>query len=290
MSTMIGGVKREVSSMPEFEKKVGLFEANVVAINPDGEELNELLGVKTEEEARPINYLDTAPDGTNRVRIDVWLEEVKSKQKFKMSMWLEDKIRESRDGLKKQYINEAGASCWATEQGNLADWFIKREYREAHVGEEIFYNFLRTWLGKLDYNSPRTTLVVAWNKIMRNSLSELRAQIGGEWTNSIVAMATIQTKEREGEVREYQSVYGKAVLPVSALKQFRLVDYHNADVLRRIQSAVPRDLSIAEKFVKEVTGQFGCRDYYRFKDIESYNPNNNVATSDKVISDDGADF
>lgn len=289
MST-IGGVKREVSAMPEFEKKVGLFEARVVAINPDAEELNALFGITVDEENKMVKYLDTTPEGNTKLRVDIWLEEVKNKDRFKFSIWLEDKVRESKDGLKKQYINEVGLCSWAADPNSLGDWFKKREYREAHVGEENLYTFLRTWLGNLDYSNIATTLEVSWNKLMRNNLNDLKSQINGEWSTNILALATIETKEKDGEVKEYQRVWSKLFLPAYTMKQFRLVDYHNDQILKSIHSRNVKDLSTVEKFVKEVTGEYGCRDYYRFRELEKYDPEMNVATSDKVISDDGSDF
>lgn len=293
MSTMIGGVTREVSNTPDYdrkEKKVGLFEANVIAINPTAEELHELNGKGKDEEVKSVSYIDTSPSGNNRVRIDVYLEEVKTNDRYKMSMWIEDKIKKTSDGLRKQYINQVGYTAWAADEEELSSKFRRGEVRECHAGEEAFYNFLRTWLGKLNYSSEETTLVVAFNNLMRNSIQEVKDLVGGEWCTPILAMATIQTKEKDGEVRQYQNVYGKGVLPVYTLKNFRLVDYHNPEVLKAIQQKDQRQLSNVERFVKEATGAYGCRDYYKFAEIELYDPEKNVAASDKVISDDGADY
>ena len=78
MST-IGGKKRESTSL-EFTKKVGLFEATVVAINPDLEEYKNRLNIELKEDSKAIEYLGTSNDGNNQLRVDVWLEEVKSKE------------------------------------------------------------------------------------------------------------------------------------------------------------------------------------------------------------------
>jgi hypothetical protein len=45
-----------------------------------------------------------------------------------------------------------------------------------------------------------------------------------------------------------------------------------------------------ERFVINVTGEYGCRDYYTFKDIKDYNTDDNLVASDKVIAEDDADF
>ena len=42
------------------------------------------------------------------LRVDFWLEEVKNKDKFKVTFFLRTKKRENKDGTKKQYINNIG--------------------------------------------------------------------------------------------------------------------------------------------------------------------------------------
>ena len=125
MST-IGGKKRESTSL-EFTKKVGLFEATVVAINPDLEEYKNRLNIELKEDSKAIEYLGTSNDGNNQLRVDVWLEEVKSKDKFKVTFFLEDKEKQNKDATKKQYINSVGVTTWADDPNNLPSWFTARE-------------------------------------------------------------------------------------------------------------------------------------------------------------------
>ena len=122
--------------------------------------------------------------------------ELKNKEVLK-----EDKVRENKDGTKKQYINNVGVCSWADDENNLPDWFKSREYREAYVGEEDFYSFLRTWLGNLDYRDADTVLQLEWKKLMRGNLRDLTEQINGEWSTNVVALATIISKEKDGGVR-----------------------------------------------------------------------------------------
>ena len=143
----IGGKKREVTALPEFTKKVGLFEARVLTINPTLEEYKDILNIELKEDSKAVEYLGTSNEGNKTLRVDVWLEDVKRKDKFKVAFFLEDKEKENRDGTKKQYINAVGSCAWADDPNNLADWFTSRDYRVAFVGEEDLYNFLRTWLG-----------------------------------------------------------------------------------------------------------------------------------------------
>jgi hypothetical protein len=287
----IGGKKRENTGSGDFSKKVGLFEANVIAINPTLEEFKDKLGMELKEDSKAAEYLGETKDGNNYLRVDFWLEEVKNQEKYKVSFFLEDKERENKDGTKKQYINSIGMCTWAADENDLADWFTKgRDYRVAYVGEEDFYNFMRTWLADLDYRDAETVLQIEWKKLMRGNIKDLKDQIDGEWAKSVVALATVIVKERDGEAKEYQGVYNKAFLGGYSLKQFRLVDYSNSKTQSNLKAKKPRDLKAHEKFVVNVTGEYGCKDYYILKDIQEYNADDNLVASDSFISDDGDDY
>ena len=292
MST-IGGVKRESANNENtnYTKKVGLFEANIVAINPTIEEYNTVLGMELNPDSKVTEYLGTTKDGNTYLRVDVWLQDIKSQDNFKVSFFLEDKERENRDGTKKQYINSVGMTAWAADENDLWDWFTKdRDYRVAYVGEEDLFDFLRTWLGKLDYRNSKTVLELEWKKLMRGNVSDLKNEIDGEWCNTIVALATVVVKERDGESKEYQGIYNKGFLNGYTMKQFRLVDYTDNRTLSSLKSRKPRELKPHERFVVKVTGEYGCKDYYILKEIEEYNPGDNLVASDNYISDDGSDY
>jgi len=291
MST-IGGIKRESNNTEtKFGKKVGLFEANVIAINPTNEEYKDVLGIELGEESKATNYLGETRDGNTYLRVDVWMQETKNQENFKVSFFLEDRERENRDQTKKQYINSVGMTSWADDENNLFDWFKEnREYRVAFIGEEDLYDFLRTWLGQLDYRSAETTLTLDWTKLMRGNVKDLKDQVDGEWCNSIVALATVVTKERDGETVEYQGVYNKAFLSGYTMRQFRLVDYTDPKIVNQLKARKPRELRPHERFVVKVTGEYGCKDYYQLKEVEDYNPENNLVASDNYISEDGDDY
>lgn len=287
---MIQGDKRERQALPEISKKVGLFEARVAAINPTAEEFKELLNIDLAEDSKATEYLGTSRDGNTFLRVDVWLEEVKSKNKFKVTFFLEDKERENKDGSKKQYINNIGRCAWADDPNNLAEWFAKRDYRVAYVGEEELYEFLRTWLGELDYSKESTVLQLEWKKLMKGNLKDLKDQVDGAYCTNVVALATITVKQKDGENKEYQSIYNKAFLPAYYLKNFRLVDYNDSTVQSNLRGKKPKDLKPVERFVLNVTGEYGCKDYYILRDLQEYNPGDNLVASDKVLSDDGSDY
>lgn len=45
------------------------------------------------------------------------------------------------------------------------------------------------------------------------------------------------------------------------LKIFRLVDYDSKEVLEQLKSKKPKDLKPHEKFVLQLTGEYGCKDF-----------------------------
>lgn len=287
----IGGKKRENTGTGDFGKKVGLFEANVIAINPTAEEFKDILGMDLKEDSKATEYLGETRDGNNYLRVDFWLQRVNQDDKFKVSFFLEDKERENKDGTKKQYINSIGMCSWAADENDLAEWFTKeRDFRVAYVGEEDFYNFVRTWLADLDYRDADTVLQLEWKKLMRGNIKDLKDQIDGEWVKSVVALATVIVKERDGESKEYQGIYNKAFAGGYTLKQFRLVDYGDRRIQESLKNKKPRDLKAHEKFVMNVIGEYGCKDYYTLKDLQDYNADDNLVASDAFISDDGDDY
>lgn len=290
----IGGKIREQSSGSSdgnYEKKVGIFEASIVAINPTAEEYSSILGREISPDSKATEYLGETKDGNTYLRIDVWLQEVKNQDNFKVSFFLEDKQRQNRDGTKNQYINSVGTTSWADEESNLYDWFTKdRDFRIAYVGEEDLYNFMQKWLSKLDYRDVETELQLDWKKLMRGDVRDLKSQIGGDYCSTVVSMATVVVRERDGESKEYQGIYNKGFLSGWAMKFFRAVDYTDRRVVESLKSKASRDLKQHERFVVQVSGEYGCKDYYILKEIESYNPGDNLVASDKHISEDEADY
>ncbi len=286
----IGGKKREVTQLPEFKKKVGLFEARVLAINPTAEEFKDILNIELKEDSKAVEYLGTNDEGKTKLRVDVWMEDIKSKDRFKMSFFLEDKEKHNRDGSKKQYINSVGVTSWADDPNNLGDWFTARDYRVAFQGEEDLYNFLRTWLGNLDYRDAETTLQIDWKKLMKGNVKDMKDQIGGELATTFVALATIKTVVKDEETKEYQGVYNKAFLPAYSLKNFRLIDYSDDKLLQGLRNKKTRDLKPHERFVVNVTGEYGCKEFYILKDLKDYNAEDNLVASDKPMSTDGDDY
>jgi len=288
----IGGDKRQspVFEDKEFAKKIGLFEARVIAVNPTTEEYADVLGRQLKEDSKSTEYLGTSKDGNARLRIDFWLEEVKTREKFKLTFFIENKEKENKDLTKKQYINNIGRCTWADSPNNLPSWFKERENRVSFVGEEDLYNFLRSWLSNIDFSSKKSTLQLEFNKLIKGNVKELKDEINGEWATNIVALATVSSKETPDGTKEYQAIYNKAFLPPYSIKAFRLLDYNKAEAISALRQKSQKELKPHERFVLNVVGEYGCKDFFTFKELKDYNSEDNLVASDKVIAEDDSDF
>lgn len=295
----IGGERRE-SNFVEQPKYVGLFEGRVIAINPDYEKYVELINGPAKEDSKQFEYLGESKDGNTYLRLDFWLEEVKTRkrsdgsvvnEKFKLTFFLENKVRINKDATRTQYINNIGVCSWASDKDDLPDWFVKRPYREAYAGEEQLYNFLRMWLCNLDYRTDTAELELDWKKLMKGNIRELTSQIGGEWCGNVVPVATVEVSEKDGEVREYQKIYNDAFLSPYNLKFFRMIDYNDPEQLAKLKRKKSTDLKTHEKFVLNIKHEeYGCKDFYILSDMKPYEPDMNFAASNRVISDEGSDY
>ena len=292
----IGGAKREKLQKTDFKKFVGLFEARVIAINPDLEEYKEVLGIELKEDDngkyKAIEYFSVSDNGKDKkLDIDIWIEDVKSNNKYKFRFFLENKERWNKENTKKQYINTAGKCFYADDPNNLPTYFTARDYRVANKGEEELYIFLTTWLWKLNLSNPISMLELDWAKLMKGNTKDLKAEINGEYCENFIALATIKTAtNQKGETVEYQSIYSKAFLPTFCLPMFKLVNYNDDTISSKLRGKKNSELKLHEKFVAKVTGEWGCKEYYTFEEVSEYNPDNNLVASDEVLAEDDGKF
>ena len=282
-------IQGEKRTQQDFDntKRIGMFSCKVLAINPTIEQYKDLLGMELQEDSKAADYLGEK-EGDTTLRIDVWLQDVKSDWKTKVSFFLQDKERQNKDETKNQWINTSGATSWASKQSELPDWFVKREVRKAFVGEEELYGFMQKWLGALDYKNPETEILCDWKKFMKGNVKELKEQIGGEFETTFGATATVIVKEKandEGvmETKEYQGVYNKGFLPEYVMKNFRVIDYNDEDIQTNIKAKLPKDRKPHEKLVAQMTdGEHGCKDQFSFSELYEYT--GALVSSEKVIS------
>lgn len=289
--TKTSGIGGKVRENDGFSKVVGLAELKILTVNPDREEYKTILGRDLDNESKADQYLGTSKDGNNTLRIDVWTESVKSKKREKVTFFLEDKERQNKDGSKKQYINAQGSTTWADSDINVPDWFSKFDFRVAYAGEQELYDFLKVYLGKLDFKDAETTLQLDWKKLMKGNVSQIKEQINGAYSTNVVGMYIVKTVVKDEETKEYQGIYNKMFLPVYSLKNFRLVDYSNEDILRALRSKKQKELKPHERFAIQVMdSEFGCKDSFLLKDFKEYDPSDFLVASNKTLQEDDSSY
>jgi hypothetical protein len=125
---------------------------------------------------------------------------------------------------------------------------------------------------------------------MKNNLSDLKDQIDGEFTQTVGALATVKTSDKGEGPKSYQNIFVKSFFPGYSIRSMRMIDYNNPDVVRGLAFRKSAELKMHERFVVNVTGEYGCKDFYTFKELHDYDPEANLVESDKVIATDDADF
>lgn len=253
------GKEKEVKN---YTKYVGMFNGNIVTVNPTKDEMEKILGINSDKE--PEYMSENQENGAKRVTLSFWLKEVSLNTFFNVRFNLEDTVKVAKSG-NKQFINSIGTTSYADDIDNVPD-FIKendREIRLAKNGEESLYKFLRAWLSQLNYGDPNTELKLDWKTLMKGNMKELREAINNFSTQAVCAMATVRTAE---DGKEYQSVYPYEFLPEYAYNCFTGVKG------KRYKSV--------DKFIEKVSDiDYGCKDYYELVPIKEYDPTKNVVNS-----------
>lgn len=280
----ISGAKRESLETKEYPKKVGYFEGKVIAINPDAEWYNDELGMQLKEDSKATVYLGVTDEGVKTLRVDVWLQDIKSGDKFKTTFYLKDKAIVSKSG-KTQFITDQCSTTYAESEDYLPTWFVKRDYHVAREGEPDLCTFLATWTNINFYEDQVAKIVLEWKDLMKGNVSELRDQIEVSAKDTIVPMATVKVVETSDGVKEYQSVFNKAFMPGYGLRQIKQITV-NKDYISRISRKPAKELKVYDRFILKIAGEYGCKDFYSFTDLKEYNAADNFVASDKVIAAD----
>jgi hypothetical protein len=253
------GKDREIKA---YNKYVGFFNANVVAINPTKEQLSKLLGNEIEKD---LNYTDVSSEtGAKKLTLSFWLKEETTGVLFNVRFNLEDTVVVSKSG-KTQYINNIGSTSYAEDQNQIPSFITdnNRKVRKAKKGEELLYKFLRNWVASSwKFDDPNTELVLDdWKGLMNGKVSEIQDVINNNSDKSVCCLATIRTAT---DGKEYQSVYSYEFLP--SWSHTYLVEGRSAKNIDRFISKIQ-------------DGEYGCKDYYELTPMKEYDPQNNVVNT-----------
>lgn len=245
-----------------FSKYVGVFNANVVAVNPTKEELGKLLDTTIEKDLDYTGVNDES--GAKKLTLSFWLKEDLTGNLFNVRFGLEDTIVKSKTD-KFQFINNIGTTSYAESEDQVPPFLTEngREIRKARKGEELLYNFLRKWLSNLNYEDGSTELMLDWKKLISGKTTELKDAINDFKEQQICALATVRTTE---EGKEYQAVYSYDFLPSFALDCFT--------------GKKNKNYKSVDRFIQKVSDrEYGCKDYYELKPMMEYDPSKNVVNN-----------
>lgn len=279
---MVKGTQQTGSAGTAPTKYVGFTSVEVRAVNPSRAELNKLLGKESGEDDKEITYLGSDQDGNDRIRLSFWLYDAKLDKYFVHSFNLTDKERLSKDGSKNQYVNSSAMTAWADEEKNLQDWFTnhldkekqsvgKKEYRKALVGEEELATLLRSWLGRMSWNDPETSVMIDTKPLFQEDYSELRGLIDSSYDTPFVILTGVKTDESD-PTKQYQQVYGKSFLPGGFINYIQ-------------KGTFPTDYARKawKRFTDEVEGDYGFTSYFELSPIAEYDKEKDVAASPSTI-------
>jgi len=245
-----------------FSKYVGLFTANVVAVNPSKDELGKLLNTTIEKDIEYTGVNDQT--GAKKLTLSFWLKEEHKGNLFNVRFNIEDTVVESKTG-KTQFINNIGTTSYAEDKSKVPDFLTQngRDIRPAKKGEELLYKFLRAWLSNLNYEDESTELSMNWKQLISGKTTEIREAIENFKSQTVCCMATVRTAD---DGKEYQAVYSYEFLPSYAMDCFN--------------GTAKKQYAAVTRFISKVTDpEYGCKDFYELKPLTEYDPQRNVVAS-----------
>ncbi len=273
------------------KKYVGFTKVQLRAVNPTRSEVNKLLGKEDSDDDKEINYLSEDNDGNKRVRLSFWLYDEKLDNYFIHSFNLTNKVRLSKDGVKTQYVNGVCITAWSDVDENLPDWFTtfldkqkndigKKDFRKALLGEEELATLLRSWLGRMEWLNPSTSVMIDTEALFDGNYKELQELVDSDYDTPFVVLTGVRTDENDSE-KQYQQVYGKSFLPSSFMN---IMEGGSTPISEKIFS---NDYArkIWNRFENEVTGDYGFGAYFELAPIQEYDKEKDVAAAPTTRAD-----
>lgn len=323
-------VKGRQKEQKEFTNKqfVGFTSVKVVAVNPNREELNKILGKEDTPDDKPITYLGTDQEGNDRMRMLFVLRDDKNDHTFFHSFNLTNKVRKNKEGDKCQIVNSTCSTSWApfikaldkkgkvildedgketyttnVDESLIQSWFANftnkekevlgpKKWRPALSGEEELVTLLRSWLGRLDYMDIETEVFVDTAKLFKENFKELRELISLDEEGNFTA---------GGLDTEFVVLLGVRTDEEDATKKYQQVwskAFLPAGFIKYINNGMkfPTDYSkkIFKKFKDDVEGEYGFNGYTELVPLKEYDETKDIAgssaTSKEIASPTSAEY
>lgn len=267
--------------------EVGAFEARVVNVNPTLDELYTWRGWEKKEDSKEPVYVGEDRDKNTRVTIEIGVEAVDTGKKYQKRFMLTDKKSVSEKSGKQQYVNQLGMSTWVDDKVNLPQWFThlcdkdkkpvaELDWRSALQGEADIYEFMRNWLGKVNWFSATTNVLLDTKKLLRGNMSEISnlitAPTEDNLTDTITLMATVYIKDTDDGKKMYQNIANV---------------YMRGYLMKNVRLAAATNSWAADKstkrFMEQCTGTYGIQDAYYLGPIKPFVEDEHLQATDKVI-------
>jgi hypothetical protein len=268
---------KEQQQTKRREKYEGFTTVSVRAVNPTRVQIDKLLKRETIEDGMDPEYLSQDQDGNQKVSINFWLYSEELDHYFIHSIWLTNKVKESKDGLKKQYVNSTCSTFYVDDPANLPTNFTMflsktkdelgyKRFREALVGEQEMCVLLTSWLGRIKWTDPETDVLLEVNELFKGNYKELQDLVDGNYDTPFVALTGVKTKDT-GE--QYQTIFNKMFLPASFMNYISKGKVFPTDYTKKMW----------DKFNKEVSGEYGFNAYYSLDPAKAYDQSKDLAAS-----------
>lgn len=224
----------EKSQEGSFKMYKGMAAFNIVAVNPNKEELSKITGRNIENEPE---YLTKNDEGKTQMRVVFYGKTDLTNEMnngidmlVPISFMLVDEPKVGASSGKTQIIDKYGRTAWATPQ-ELANKAIPQysngpanicaDYRPAFSGEEFLVNFLQEWL-----NIPNPAIYkdkqwimkedpsaseVSLNKdaLFKGNVQEFEGLVEAAKLYAVKAAVGIKTTDTEKGTRQYQTVFNR---------------------------------------------------------------------------------
>lgn len=274
--------------------EIGIFEGRVVNVNPTTDQLYAWRGWEKKPDTKEVEYIGKDRDENTRVTVEFGIEDVLTGKKYQKRFMITDKKSVSEKSGKQQYVNQLGMSTWVDDKANLPQWFThlcdkdknpvaELNWRAAVQGEADLYEFMRSWLGKVNWFSATTTALLDMKKIFRGNMDDLRNLITAEadenLTDTVVFMATVYVKDGDDGKKMYQNianVYMRGYL----MKNVRLAAANNSWTSDKN----------TKRFMEQCTGDYGIKDIYALDVIKPFVEGEHLVATDETMrhSDGGS--
>lgn len=141
----------------DFDRFTGFADSNVLAVNPDGNELKEIYGSKNDiENPAYTSTSDVNGVPVKTVRIDFIVKPNAGANLIsRVSFYIRRAYRTSNDGKKCQVIDKYGNSAWVTEEqfknheipttSDGRSILISKDYKKAYSGEADLIEFIKIY-------------------------------------------------------------------------------------------------------------------------------------------------